>query len=322
MLTDGTYDVTISAVDDGGNALSTPIGAIVLDRSPAQVVDSLIMPGPLLRPGRFAVVLVDLDDDVVGIPQLIGRTEDEPPRLLTFELDTPAGNAVSFRRIRNYDAPQGDFAHSLEDVVDRAGNASSPLSVGMLTVDATLELVRAESVVTPAPLGGTLMFALELDSATLGVPVVTLGTTSLVVIEDTSENPVRTCSANGTIRWTSRRLRPLLPVAASHLATDVAGNEASLDADDVFVDTVAPDLTDVYASPALAGVGTLVLLSVTVDERIQGVPQLHFDEVPSAADSDAFVFREVSGNAFLYELIVTDASPAGRFSLFQILNRG
>jgi len=312
---EAVYIVSAAATDAAGNSSAAEqAGKLTLDFTAPSVVDQIVSPGDLVRPGSIVTVSLELNEELPAAPTLTAIPAAASGTPLSFGVGTFEGTALSFTHtVRT--GSDGDYQLELGDLIDAAGNLTAAQSLGDLTVDGEAPTIvnfwqSAETV------NGTdsLTVTFEATEMLASPPLVDIE--GLAFTQDVS-------SGDAPYRYS-------LDLAGSDLfgsffinvtVVDLAENAATQRPGVVTIDARPPNVIDVVFTPPAAQLGSTVLLTVTVDEPLlepvagQPVIDLYW-QLPEGDPGFQFLVR--SGLAYTFSLVVDGTLAEEAYTLTSV----
>jgi len=307
----GAVRVELHLEDAAGNGTpAVDAGTVTFDYTAPRVVRQAVDP-PAVRQGAALDVFIEVDEALGAVPSL--RSSGEPP----LELGQPEQVGHTWRWVREVTAADPEGVHGLVvDLEDPAGNAASVEIEGGLRIDRTPPgIVPASVVVASGRLlasGDELALALRVSEPLSEAPRVLLGARELVPTAppDAPEGDDQAFGYRYVVRGGPEDggvfgLVAELVDEAGNRHTDSRGlGQVELD--------FAPPQYEAVLSPALAGRGDVVAVTVSAREELSEPPFVElrrlpggvwttFDPLPEASGGSTTFSRAVGGEGGLAE---------------------
>jgi hypothetical protein len=314
---DGAWNVRARATDAAGNEALLALGAVVIDRVAPSVVGFETADAPLSAFQEIGAVIT-LDEPWAEVSGAVARTAAGAEIALT-----PAGAGVTLSAF-GLTSPGDDGVYEIEiaSIVDVAGNTTTDVSAGTVTVDTTPPQVATVTVLPDRPSFGPadeLIVVVTADEELAAPPELNLladGAATAFTPVDGAANPTF------TLDLSTLSVIGVFPIRVG--LTDLAGNFASSDVALVDIDTRAPVLLDAELTPADATLGDSVILRLTFDEGVEDVAPaaLSFSDGASGALDGAslgFVHAGTVGTSQLFRLDVNGTTSVADWQLTGVI---
>lgn len=297
---EGPRNIATTARDLAGNVIELALPAKLTIDFTAPTAENVLLSPTAARPGDIVVATVTLSEPAEAVATLVS---EGGTATLGFDLDAQSTSSALVYRHVVREGEDGIYDLSLQSVSDAAHNSTPPIALGTLTIDGTPAALLDYSQNKQSLLGSdTLLVTFRADETLASDPIVKVGTHELV----------RTAGPDPYVYEL-----PLLDTGlAGSLAiqvdlADLAGNRSSFLPGGATIDARAPAIVDVVFSPASARLGSRVLLTVTVDERLGSPPALSW-----VAGADLpFTFLSQSGFNYNFSFVVDDSVAEGNHAL-------